>query len=51
MLYQLSYKAIPLKMRLAGMEGFEPPTPGFVDRCSNPLSYTPANLTLSQCPQ
>ena len=27
--------------RMAGEEGLEPPTPGFGDRCSNQLSYTP----------
>lgn len=27
---------------LAGVEGLEPPTPGFGDRCSDQLSYTPA---------
>ena len=27
---------------LAGVEGLEPPTPGFGDRCSSQLSYTPA---------
>src|SRR3712207_3252721 len=26
---------------LAGVEGLEPPTPGFGDRCSSRLSYTP----------
>ena len=26
---------------LAGVEGLEPPTPGFGDRCSSQLSYTP----------
>ena len=26
---------------LAGVEGLEPPTPGFGDRCSGQLSYTP----------
>ena len=28
-------------VRLAGVEGLEPPTPGFGDRCSGQLSYTP----------
>ena len=27
---------------LAGVEGLEPPTPGFGDRCSDQLSYTPS---------
>src|SRR5215213_4964025 len=27
---------------LAGVEGLEPPTPGFGDRCSSQLSYTPS---------
>jgi hypothetical protein len=31
---------------LAGEEGLEPPTPGFGDRCSNQLSYTPARAKL-----
>jgi hypothetical protein len=26
---------------MAGVEGLEPPTPGFGDRCSSRLSYTP----------
>jgi hypothetical protein len=26
---------------MAGVEGLEPPTPGFGDRCSSQLSYTP----------
>src|SRR3954470_17382363 len=26
---------------VAGVEGLEPPTPGFGDRCSSQLSYTP----------
>jgi hypothetical protein len=26
---------------MAGVEGLEPPTPGFGDRCSGQLSYTP----------
>src|SRR5579864_269000 len=29
-------------LRLAGVEGLEPPTPGFGDRCSSQLSYTPS---------
>jgi hypothetical protein len=29
---------------LAGEEGLEPPTPGFGDRCSNQLSYTPVQV-------
>ena len=29
-------------MGLAGVEGLEPPTPGFGDRCSSQLSYTPS---------
>ncbi len=28
-------------MLIAGQEGFEPPTPGFGDRCSNRSSYWP----------
>jgi hypothetical protein len=28
-------------LSLAGVEGLEPPTPGFGDRCSSQLSYTP----------
>ena len=31
---------IPLKNELVRLEGFEPPTLGSVDRCSNPLSYS-----------
>ena len=27
---------------MAGVEGLEPPTPGFGDRCSSQLSYTPS---------
>jgi hypothetical protein len=30
-----------LMERVAGVEGLEPPTPGFGDRCSGQLSYTP----------
>jgi hypothetical protein len=32
---------------LAGEEGLEPPTPGFGDRCSNQLSYTPTRELLA----
>src|SRR5436309_1699371 len=32
--------------RLAGVEGLEPPTPGFGDRCSSQLSYTPRRAAL-----
>ena len=32
---------------MAGEEGLEPPTPGFGDRCSNQLSYTPMRLLLT----
>jgi hypothetical protein len=35
-------KAPGSSISLAGEEGLEPPTPGFGDRCSNQLSYTPA---------
>src|SRR5205807_6065281 len=31
---------------LAGVEGLEPPTPGFGDRCSSQLSYTPSQKQL-----
>jgi hypothetical protein len=33
---------------LAGEEGLEPPTPGFGDRCSNQLSYTPTPRVLAR---
>ena len=33
--------ALPSACRMAGVEGLEPPTPGFGDRCSSQLSYTP----------
>src|SRR6266566_8055626 len=33
---------------LAGVEGLQPPTPGFGDRCSSQLSYTPIGA-LRQC--
>jgi hypothetical protein len=32
---------------LAGEEVLEPPTPGFGDRCSNQLSYTPRRAALA----
>jgi hypothetical protein len=32
----------PPEPPLAGVEGLEPPTPGFGDRCSSRLSYTPS---------
>jgi hypothetical protein len=32
---------LPSLLCLAGVEGLEPPTPGFGDRCSDQLSYTP----------
>src|SRR5436189_2789944 len=32
---------------LAGVEGLEPPTPGFGDRCSSQLSYTPSGRAYS----
>ena len=31
----------PSPQNVAGVEGLEPPTPGFGDRCSSQLSYTP----------
>jgi hypothetical protein len=33
--------SLGLPAGLAGVEGLEPPTPGFGDRCSDQLSYTP----------
>src|SRR3990170_7287477 len=30
---------------VAGVEGLEPPTPGFGDRCSSQLSYTPIQVS------
>jgi hypothetical protein len=32
---------VGLASGVAGVEGLEPPTPGFGDRCSSQLSYTP----------
>lgn len=31
------------RLNMAGVEGLEPPTPGFGDLCSSHLSYTPTN--------
>ena len=31
------------RVRMAGAEGLEPPTPGFGDPCSSQLSYAPAS--------
>ena len=36
-----AYVSGPDSRCLAGVEGLEPPTPGFGDRCSSRLSYTP----------
>src|SRR4051794_18948611 len=35
---------------VAGVEGLEPPTPGFGDRCSNQLSYTPLARVANRWP-
>ena len=35
---------------LAGVEGVEPPIPGFGDRCSSQLSYTPKASAAVSCP-
>ena len=37
--------AVLLPLDLAGVEGLEPPTRGFGDRCSPKLSYTPLQLS------
>jgi hypothetical protein len=44
-----SMPARRLPFGLAGVEGLEPPTPGFGDRCSGQLSYTPSRPPVS-CP-
>ena len=36
---------------LAGVEGLEPPTPGFGDRCSSQLSYTPIRVSDATWPE
>src|SRR5262245_50827723 len=36
-----SPRTFELPRLVAGVEGLEPPTPGFGDRCSSQLSYTP----------
>jgi Protein of unknown function (DUF3828) len=43
---------LPCRLRgLAGVEGVEPPTPGFGDRCSSQLSYTPRRCPIAlSCP-
>ena len=38
------------RLPLAGVEGLEPPTPGFGDRCSSQLSYTPSCPFVSTVP-
>ena len=38
----------PGRALLAGVEGFEPPTGGFGDRCSTSLSYTPTGPKCSK---
>jgi hypothetical protein len=38
---RLAFSPPSLASSLAGVEGLEPPTPGFGDRCSSQLSYTP----------
>lgn len=49
----LEAEVLPLyevHVNLAQSEGFEPPTLGFVDRCSNPLSYDCMNINTSMNP-
>src|SRR5258706_9655145 len=41
----LTARSLKLLIFLAGVEGLEPPTPGFGDRCSGQLSYTPFQMT------
>src|SRR3954451_10912274 len=41
MLQGLERGACSILALVAGVEGLEPPTPGFGDRCSSQLSYTP----------
>src|SRR5262249_60307834 len=36
---------LPTRLGLAGVEGLEPPTPGFGDRWSSQLSYTPIQVS------
>ena len=42
---QSGARSLKLLIFLAGVEGLEPPTPGFGDRCSGQLSYTPFQMT------
>jgi hypothetical protein len=43
---RLAVVAKPRPLTVAGVEGLEPPTPGFGDRCSSQLSYTPIVLVV-----
>src|ERR1700733_1884837 len=44
-----SLPRFPTALELAGVEGLEPPTPGFGDRCSSQLSYTPRRAEADKC--
>ena len=39
----------PSAPSVAGVEGLEHPTPGFGDRCSSQLSYTPIDVPSKSC--
>ena len=41
-MYALTMNAQAFNKNLAGVEGFEPPTVGFGDRCSTNWNYAPA---------
>ena len=47
---RLNKPDLPGSRSLAGVEGVEPPTPGFGDRCSSQLSYTPKASAAVSCP-